>query len=318
MADYLKGSSTVLSVGFESAYGTPDFTNGYKVPFAPTLNASGTQAINKSSVISGSASPTQPFLGYKDSQFSGSFVMDTKAFPLFLKGLFGNPTTADLGGGLYKHTFKIGLTIPSMWCELEHEDVSGGLIYTTTGIGLNEMSFSLGGDGELLVNITGIAKDTTKSTTTAITTLNDYTDGVQFQQFQAGVTGATQVKTFDMNYSNTIDSDTYVIDGTATRGGIPKGIADVNGSFGVYMADDSIFNDARNFTTMPLDITLTSGTSIAKFIMQETKLDAMTNTSIESPSTILANFNFQAYYKSGANETALQVEITNDQSTIGA
>lgn len=310
----LQGSSTQITIGFESSYGVASST-GYIVPFAPTLNASTNQAINSSAVITGNASPSQPFLGFKDGAVSGSFPVDDKAMAQWLKGLFGSPTTVDNFNGTYTHTYKIGKTIPSMFMEVNHSDVGAGLYYTTVGIGLNTLSFSIGGDGELLATIEGIAKDTTKSTTSTVTA-SDYTDGVKFGQFQAAITGATNVKTFDLNYSNAIDGDTYIIDGTGSRNGVPKGIAEVGGSFTTLFEDDSIFASARSFTDFPLDATFTSGTSILKFDMQEAKLDAVTNPEIAGAAGIIASFNFQAYLASGSNDTALQVELTNTLATV--
>ena len=310
----LQGSSVEAVIGFESAYGVTD-TTGFQIPFAPTSNSSTTQAINSSSVITGSASPSQPFLGFKDGVVSFTVPVDDKAFAYLLKGLFGAPVTT--GAGPYLHTYKIGTTIPSMSIEINHSDAAGGLFYLTTGIGLNTLSLSLGGDGELLATIEGIAKDTAKATTTAFTTLvTDVTDGIKFGQFTAAITGASSVKTFDLNYGNNVDADTYIIDGTGSRGGIPKGIADVGGTFTTLFEDDSIFASSRAFTDFPLDITMTSGASILKFDMEETKLDAVSNPEIAGAAGLIGTFNFQAFLASGANATALQVELTNGIAVI--
>ena len=310
----LQGSSVQAVIGFETAYGVPD-TTGFQVSFAPTSNASTTQAINSSSVITGSASPSQPFLGFKDGVVSFTIPVDDKAFAYWLKGLFGAPTTT--GAGPYLHTYKIGTTIPSMFIEINHSDAAGGLFYMTNGIGLNTLSFSLGGDGELLATIEGIAKDTSKTVSTSVSTLiTDVTDGIKFGQFTAAITGATNVKTFDLNFGNNVDADTYVIDGTGSRGGVPKGIADVGGTFTTLFEDDSIFALSRAFTDFPLDITLTSGASILKFDMEEAKLDAVTNPEIAGAAGLIGTFNFQAYLASGANDTALQVELTNTIAVI--
>lgn len=377
MANQLQGSSTLATIGFEGGgYGIPD-TTGFQVSFAPTSSASTTQAINSSSVISGSASPSQPFLGFKDGKVSFTVPVDNKAFSYWFKGFFGSPTTTNVGSGWavstayalddivytttsttlalkvttagtsdgttepdlsassigavindgtvayvvirrdYKHTYKIGTSIPSMFIEIEHEDATGGLFYMTKGIGLNTLSFSLGGDGELLATIEGIAKDTTKATSTAVTTLiTDVTDGIKFGQFEATINGASNVKSFDLNYGNEIDADTYVIDGTGTRGGVPKGVASIGGSFTTLFEDDSIFASSRAFTDFPLDIIMTSNQNILKFDMEETKLDAVSNPEIAGAAGLIGSFNFQAYLSSGANNTALQVELTNGIATI--
>lgn len=322
MAGQLQGFAAELRIGFESAYGTPILTTGYKVPYAPTLDAMTEQAINKSSIITGDANPSQPFLGYKDGQFSAQIPMDDKAIGLFFKGAFGVPvTTADTPAvGLNTHVFKISTTVPSMYAELEHTDVAGGLVYTTTGIGINAISFSLGGDGELLLNITGIAKDTVKGTATAMLSVLDYTDGFKFGQFAAAITGVTKVKTFDFNYSNNVSTDSYIIDGTGSRGGVPKGVADVNGSMTSIIEDDTLYASARAFTTLPFDIGFTNngaGTALRtiNWSMLEAKLNAVTNTSIGQADALDSSLNFEAFYSNATNnvnETALQITLVNE------
>lgn len=318
----IQGFAAELRIGFESAYGTPITTTGYKVGYAPTLDAMTDQAINKSSVITGDANPSIPFLGFKDGKFSAQIPMDDKAIGLFFKGAFGAPTTTlDTPiVGLNTHVYKIGTTVPSMYAELEHTDVAGGLVYTTTGIGINTISFSLGGDGELLMNIAGIAKETTKGTATAMSSVLDYTDGFKFGQFEAAVTGVAKVKTFDFNYSNNVTTDSYIIDGTGTRGGVPKGVADVNGSMTSIIEDDTLYAQARDFTTLPLAMNFTNGGAgtalrTIAYSMLEAKLNATSNTSIAGADALYSSLNYEAFYTNATantNETALQVTIVNE------
>jgi len=313
----LQGNAVELVVGFETSFGVPSLV-GYKVPFIPSLDSGTDQAINNSSVINGNASPSEPFLGFKDGKISGTFVVDDKAFPLFMKGLLGTPTTIDNGDGTYTHTFKIGTTIPSMFFEVNHSDASGGLFYNTVGVGINTFSVGFSGDDELTVSIDGVAKDTTKATTTVATTsVTDMTDGVRFSKFQAGISGLTQdISAFDISYSNNIDSGVYLIDGTGSRGSVPKGISDINGSFDALFEDDALFLKARSFDTVDLKATLTNGTSVIEFHMEETKLNAKTNAVIDTPSGLKSPFTYQAFLKAGVNNTALQVAVTNSSATV--
>lgn len=316
----LAGTGVQLNLGFESAYGVPILANGYKVQFAPTLQANTTQAINESSIIDGNASPNQPFLGFKDGQFSAVVPVDSKAFGLFCQGLFDSPTTtADTPTvGINTHVFKIGLTRPTMFCEEIHNDAVGGLVYTTTGIALETMALSLGGDGELLATFTGFAKETTKSTATAIVSLADYTDGENFGQFQASITGTTaKFRTFNLNYASNGNPDSYIIDGTGTRSSATKGVAGVNGDFTALFEDDTLYNDARNFTDKQFTATLSNSGAGAllrsiEFDMEEAKLDAISNGVVDVPNGLEMSFNYQAFLRAGANDTALQVTIIND------
>lgn len=316
----LSGKSVQLNIGFESAYGVPILTTGYKVQYAPTLQANTSQAINSSTVINGSASPTEPFLGFKDGQVSFVVPVESKAFPLYLMGLFDVPTTtADTPvAGINSHVFKIGLTRKTLFCEQIHGDFSGGLVYTTTGIALESMSLSLGGDGELLATFSGIAKDTAKTTASAITTVNDYTDGYRFGQFQADITGTTaKFKTFDLTCASNTTTDGYIIDGTGTRSSAVTGVYGVSGSFTALFENGDLYADSQNFTTKQFTATLTNGEvddtlRSIEFDMEETKLDAMSNGTVDSPSALDMSFNYQAFDKTGTNNSALAITVIND------
>ena len=319
----MNGYATKLRMGFESSFSVPILTTGYQVGFAPTLDAMTEQAINKSTVMTGSANPTAPFLGYKDGKFSAQIPMDDKALGLFLKGAYGSPvTTLDTPAvGLNSHVFKINkdasLAIPSMYCEVEHTDVIGGLVYTTTGISIDSMSFSLGGDGELLVTVTGIAKDTIESTATAMLAVFDYTDGFRFGQFQAGITGVDKLKTFDFNWNANRKTDSYLIDKTGARGDASAGINGLSGSLTSVISDGTLYASARNFVTLPLAMSFTNelaGTALRTidFDMLEAKLNSVSNPSIGQSDAIDSSFNYEAFYTNNVNETALMITIVNE------
>ena len=126
----LLGSAVEGIIGFESSFGVPS-ADGYQIAFNPDLKASSEKAINKSNEITGDRSPQESFLGFENGVFGGTFRVDTKQFPVFLKGLFNAPVTVDNGDGTFTHTFKIGSTVPSMFFEQNHTDAAGGLFYLT-------------------------------------------------------------------------------------------------------------------------------------------------------------------------------------------
>lgn len=314
----LSGGNVELNMSFEDSYGNPS-TSGFKVGFAPTSSAFTDQAINESSVINGNPSPSQGFLGFKDGQVSLTVPVDTLAFPQVLKGLMGTPTTTDNGDGTYSHVFKRGTSIPSMSAEFNHTDAVGGLFYLTKGIGLNELSIDFGGDGELLATVTGIAQDTSKATSTQFTTvIDDLTTGDKFGQFQASITGTSaKFKSFNMAFNNNINADSYVIDGTGARNSNVPGKFSINGNFTVLFESDTLFNEARNFTTQRLTNTLTNGLTGAdlrsiEFDIEEANFNARTNGEIASPNGLEASFDYQGFFKDGTNGSALQVTVIND------
>ena len=314
----LLGSAVEGIIGFESSFGVPS-TDGYQIAFNPDLKASSEKAINKSNEITGDRSPQQGFLGFENGVFGGTFRVDTKQFPVFLKGLFNAPVTVDNGDGTYTHTFKIGSTVPSMFFEQNHTDATGGLFYMTKGIGLNSMGLSFAGDDELVVSIDGIAKTTSKARATAVTgTTTDVRDGSKFMKFSSAVTGIDKVSDLSIDFNNNITADdSRYLDGTGQIGGIPAGIASVSGSFSALMEDDTVFKKARDFETLSISNTITLGVNSIKFEMQEVKLGSKTNPDITTPNGLKVDgLAYEAFYKSGVAGGALVITVINETATV--
>ena len=309
----LLGSAVEGILGFESAFGTPT-SNGFQIAFNPDLKASSEKAINKSNEITGDRSPQQGFLGFENGMFGGTFRVDTKQFPIFLKGLFGTPATVDNGNGTYTHTFKIGSTVPSMCFEQSHTDATGGLFYLTKGIGLNSMGISFAGDDELTVSIDGVAQTTAKATTTNFSgTVEDVTTGDKFAKFTSAVTGVDKVTDLSIDFSNNITADeSRYLNGTGQIAGIPAGIASVSGSLSALMEDDTVFQKARDFETLSISATVTSGTNSIVFEMQEANMASKTNPDITTPNGLkIDGLGYEAFYKTGSNGSALTIKVTN-------
>ncbi|MBL0721246.1 MAG: hypothetical protein JJV88_01545 [Sulfurovum sp.] len=314
----LKGSAVQGILGFETSFGVPA-VDGNKIAFNPDLSANSERAINKSNEITGSRSPQQGFQGFENGKFGGSFRVDTKQFPIFLKGLFGSPTSVDNTDGTHTHTFKIADNVPSMFFEQNHTDATGGLFYMTKGIGLNTMGLSFAGDDELTVSIEGVAQTTSKDIVTAMTgTVTDVTDGEKFMKFTSAVTGGGKVSDLAINYSNEITADdSRYLNGTGQIGGIPAGIASVNGTITALMEDDDLFQKARDFDTLAITNTITNGVNSIKFEMQEVKASGKSSPDVNTPNGLKVDgLAYEAFYKSGTNASALTIIVVNEFATV--
>ena len=307
-----QGSSVSLRIGKEVSYGTTGATS-YEVPFSPTLDFKETQALNDSSVIRGTRNMDRSFLGFKAVDGSLSIPLDTKSAPKFLEGFFNAPTSVDNLDGSYTHTFKVNDTaIPSYFLEVAHIDL--GLYYLHNGIKMNSFDVSFGGDGELLMNINAMGQKTTKGIAQALVP-TALVNNVKFEQFQAVITGATSVKDLSLNYTNNLDGSQYTIGDGGTRGDIPLGMAGVTGSFTALYEDDTLLAAARNNVDQALNITLTNGVSILAFDMLEVVLEP-TGVTVDSPQGLTQTFNYTAFWRAGADSSALTVKLTNDSATV--
>lgn len=306
-----QGSSVSLRMGKETSFGVTGATS-YEIGFAPTLDLKETQALNDSTVMRGTRNMDKAFLGFKSVDGSLVVPLDDNAFGKVLEGFLNIPATVDNLDGTYTHTFKVNDTsIPSYFFEQAHTDI--GEFHLLNGIKFNNFDISLGGDGELLCNINIMGQKSTRSATqvlvpTAITS-------VKFEQFQAAITGATKVKDITINYTNNLDGTSYVIGDGGTRGDIPLGMVGVSGTFTALYEDDTLLAAARNNTDQAFVITLISGVNILEFDMAEVTLSP-TGVVVDSPQGLVQTFDYTAFWKADADESALLVKLTNSNATI--
>ena len=305
-----QGSSVSLRMGKESAFGTTGATS-YEIPFAPSLDIKETQALNDSSIIRGTRNMDRSFLGFKAVDGSLSIPLDNKSTPKWLEGFFGAPVTT--GAGPYVHTFSVNNTaIPSYFIEVAHKDL--GEYFLHNGIKMNSFDVSFGGDGELLMNINVMGQKSTRGTAEAVAP-TALTSVLNFEQFEAEITGATSVKDLSLNYTNNLDGSQYTIGGGGTRGEIPLGMVGVSGSFTALYENDTLLAAARNNVDQALNITLTNGATIIAFDMEEVVLEP-TGVVVDSPQGLSVTFNYTAFWRAGTANSSLTVAVTNEVATV--
>ena len=307
-----QGSSVSLRVGKETSFGVTGDTS-YEIPFSPTLDFKETQALNDSSVIRGTRNMDRSFLGFKAVDGSLSIPLDTKSAPKFLEGFFNAPVDVDNEDGTYTHTFTVANTaIPSYFVEVAHLDL--GLYYLHNGIKMNNFDLSFGGDGELLMNISALGQKTTKADAEVVAP-TALTNNLKFGQFQASITGATNVKDLSLSYTNNLDGGQYVIGDGGVRGEIPLGMVGVSFSFTALFENDDLLADARNNVDKALSISLTNGTNSITFDLAETVLTP-TGVTVDSPQGLTQSFDGTAFWRAGTANSSLVVTVVNDSETV--
>lgn len=310
----LQGSSVSTRIGFEASFGTPA-TVMHEIPFAPTLNVNTTQELQESTVMTGTRSASQGFLGFKDGAGSLTVPVESKAFGLWLKAFFNVPTTVDNGDGTYTHTFVVNdVNIPSLTVEQAHLD-KANTFYRHVGFKANNLSLSLGGDDELLATIELVGKDSTKETTEVAVPSTTYKTGTKFQKFNnliSGLTGADDVRTYTIDYTNNLDGSSYTVNNGSARNDIPTGMSGVTGTIEANFTGEALASSSESFATETIVSTLTQGTDILKITTNEININKQVGQEIASPQGILANYDYVAFHKDGATASSIIVELTND------
>ena len=302
-----QGSSVSLRAGTEASFGV-NAVAMQEFPFIPSLVLSETQNQNQSTVIRGGRDEAEPFLGYKSAESSFSIPLDTNLVGFFIKKALGTVVTVDNTGN-YTHTFtRHDTALESITLEKAHKDI--GTYHLGSGFKLNTMNVAFGGEDETKLDLELMGqKVTLGSSELAVPTAGGA--GAYFEPFQCAVTGATSVKSANISFTNNLDGDQYVIGDGGTRGDIPLGMIGVSGSFTALYENDSLLSSAKNSTTTAMSMKFEiDATHSIDFQLAELKLEP-TGIDVGSPAGLEQSFNFRAFWKAGASNSALTVVLKN-------
>lgn len=310
-----RGGKAAILVDFEDTYNTtPGTVTAFRVPFL-SESLTGSRAQNTSAVINGLRDPSRPFSGNLDVQGSIQVPIDKRSFGIWLSGAFGFPTTT--GAGPYTHEWKIDSTncLPSMVIEKQMTDVPR--YYQYNGVKVSSMSFSTGGDGELVADIALVGATVSDSGTSmdGSPTVLSYE---QFGNFNADIeeggsaNGEFTELSLDMN--NGLDTEVFTIGAGGTRGALPEGKMEISGSGTILYDNQTIYDKAKNATESSLKLTYTKGSDSLEFDMPEIEY-SLNDPQIEGNQGVSLNLDFQAFYDDDAGNSAITITLINDVST---
>ena len=310
-----QGSSTSLAVGLETSFGVSGATNKI-YPYLPTLQLNETQNLVDSNVMRDTRDTSLPSGGYISASSSFGVPLDTKLSMIWIYLAMG--TKAVTGAGpTYTHTItKNDTTLPSIFLEKRHTDVSR--YYLGNGFRINGFSIDYSGEGEATMELDLVGKSVAHSTSEALTPTTA-TEGSYFGKFEGDIAGLGCVTAFNLAYTNNLQTDSRCISSTANGriSDIPLGMVGVSGSFTVQFTDvTTTEDDARALNNVPITATYSDGTNSITFEIQEALLTPTDNGSVSTPQGLEQTYDFKAYWKTGSNNSALTVIVVNDEATI--
>lgn len=304
------GWNAQLLVAEETTYGQLATTNYTKVPFASSTIDS-EQGLISSNVLGLGRDPTQPFYDVINVEGDLAVPIDLRNLGIWLKAIFGTPTTTeDLG--VYTHEFASGKsTVPSYSLELGMPQIPEFIRFS--GVKANTLAFNFARSGEAQATVSLLAQGETSSTTSiqSDAEVNTYT---RFSQFQGSLKSdgvlLANVTTASITYSNNLEKiETIRSDGKVEA--IDIGVASLSGSISVRYGDNDLMNKARANT--PVDLTFAYEISESQkvvIICHEVYLPKPKR-SISGPGGIECSYDFQ-----GAKDQILgkmmTVILTND------
>ena len=311
-----QGSSTELAMGIESSFGVTGATAKI-YPYIPTFTLNETQNLVDSNVIRNTRDMAEPTGGFINATSSFSVPFDSDLAPVWLYLAMGSVTTVDDLDTTYTHTIKKhDTTLPSIFIDKRHTDITK--FHLGNGFRVNGFNVDFSGEGEAQLDIDLVGKSVIPDTAEAVTPTTAV-EGNYFGKFQGDVTGLGCVTAFTMAYTNNLQTDSRCISSTA--GGrisdIPLGLIGISGSFTIQFTDTSTTEaDARALTTVSLTTSLTNGTDIITFEIEEAKLTATDNGSVDSPQGLSQTYDYTAFWKAGSNNSALAIVVENSVATV--
>ena len=247
------GWNAQLLIAEESEYGVMPDTGYRKIPFISS-SLDSEQNLLSSNVLGLGRDPTQPFQDVINVDGDMAVPVDVRNIGVWLKAIFGEPTTTE-ADGVYTHAFESGkIIIPSYSLEVGLPEVPQFIRFA--GVRANSIAFNFQRSGEAQVTLNLMAQ-CEKGSTTAIDAAPDvykYTRVSQFQgyiksggEFLANITAASAT------YSNNLEKiETIRNDGLVEA--IDLGVASLSGSISARYGDNILLDKAREGT--PVDVEL--------------------------------------------------------------
>ncbi len=176
------GWNAKLLIAEESTYGTLSDGTYTQVPFASSTIDS-EQGLIASNVLGLGRDPTTPFQDVINVGGELAVPVDLRNIGIWLKAIFGTPTTTE-DGGVYTHTFESGkVSLPSYTLEVGLPEVPEFIRFL--GVKADSIAFNFARSGEAQATISLLAQGETAATTTVAASpeVKNYTRFSQFQGF---------------------------------------------------------------------------------------------------------------------------------------
>jgi len=277
---------------------------------------SASQNTTDSSTMTGKRDATEAIYGNIDASGDITVPLDFNAFGWWLAFAFGSPTTVEnTGMGTYTHTFMPGNTQPSAIIEKVSE--AQGVFLRTNGCKVSKMSFSFGGDSELIstISVSGCKEENATAILGGAEVASEVTlNRVNpFQISSLTVDGtavaiATELK-LDIDFG--LDTNGYAIGDNGYRSRLNEGIIKPSGSMTAFFDDMTYLEKAKNSTEVAIALEATKGTSSLQVAIPELKF-AITSPSIDGQAGITQQLSYNAYYGNNSDGHCVKFVLTND------
>lgn len=305
------GWNASLLIAEESKYGILPESGYRQIPFIST-SLDSEQSLVSSNVLGLGRDPTQPFQDVINVDGDMAVPVDMRNIGVWLKAIFGTPTTIENEDGSYSHAFESGKTsIPSYSLEVGLPEVPQFIRFM--GVRANSIAFNFQRSGEAQVTVNLMAQGESGSTTTIATEpeIYEYTRVSQFQGYiKSGGKLLANITSASATYSNNLEKiETIRNDGKVEA--IDLGVASLSGSISARYGDNELLDKARAGTPVDVELGYQLSDNLKLVITCHEVYLPKPKRSIDGPGGIECSYDFQ-----GAKDQTLgkmmTVTLVND------
>jgi hypothetical protein len=304
MPNYGQGMNEQLLLGFETSFKTmPGTVNADKVP---VVNPSIKPSRNKfqSNSLTGSPQPRPVVFG--KIGVDGTLRVECNPISLMpvLKGLFGTPTSQQCGTN-YDWTYTLG-TMPSMWIEQGHSDVSR--FFLVNGAYIGSASFDFAVEGLMEADFSFVGGKLTVANTTAVNgSTTDRTGLAPIEYIQGrikqggAVIGYTQDVRLDINRNLQKE---FAQDQTTEVATIFSQVASVSGRLTALFQDTTLFALSMSGAETSLEIFVPFSSGYGLLVYMPTVKLEPGEVVTSGTGIVKVDFSFTAYARGTSSATA--------------
>lgn len=300
-----------MAAAFESTYGTAPASGSYwKMPFARS-DLGSEQPLLASELLGYGRDPLAPVKDAITTEGDLVVPIDARFLGVWLKALFGAPTTTGASAP-YSHEFTSGSwNLPSMAIEIGMPDVP--FFAMNTGCKANSINWTMQRSGLVTATVNIVAQGEAKATssaagalnTMALTRFGSFNGAISREGSQLGNIVSGQI-----TYSNNLDPvETIRSDGMID--GADPSVAALTGDITVRFADTTLYDQAVAGDPCELTFAYTIDANTSFELVAHSVYLPKPKLPLEGPGGVQATFAWQAALDSVAGQMATAT-LVND------
>jgi hypothetical protein len=313
MADPAFGSQAVVTVDFESAWGTAKVTPVGRKIGVTQCGIVPTQALIDNPTLRGDFNPADAATGRKAAQGPLNLVANVAVMPFITKWLTGTLVKSGTADP-WTATSKLGTTKPASAIVEVDYDIAGTHRYAlASGCRINSVTFPISFEGFLALTMDVMAKDVVLGSSAYDTPLVDWATGTPFDHMQlatadvkVGGSAVAYIRGGQVQVNANLYGDDYRVGGGGTRGSLVPGTYGISGNLDLALDSAAVISLITSSTPTTIDLTWTSGTNRSFRLYLPRVVLEKTGPALNDAGITTIPVNFRAAYD-GTAVTAIQM-----------